>query len=318
SYQKSKYFNFTFQDYISELYIIAKELSKRQLVKKGEAPSKFILTKHGYRSFYESFAYKDFVYSDVVKSTDLLKKFLMLSSWKDLTIDNYAYELKRIIDSELKEKLGLREDEAPTRTQLEEHGYARFAWSLKFKDFTYLDVIKRANLKKNQQKMHNRAGNAKDYAKILLSAFTPSIKKKIGLGKFEAPSRSQLKKIGLDAIYSASIKRDFKYSKVKSEYIKLVKEEIKSDNTDKLNDYPELVQIYENESNKKKIEERSKVFSLRININEKQKDIDKKIETVEEENAENESDNNIQLLLDKLQNLKSKRRKKEQQISIIR
>jgi hypothetical protein len=58
----------------------------------------------------------------------------------------------------------------------------------------------------------------------------------------------------------------------------IVKECIKSDNIDLLEQYPELLELYKTKFEKIEISEKSKTFSIRININDLSETIDKKIE----------------------------------------
>jgi hypothetical protein len=59
---------------------------------------------------------------------------------------------------------------------------------------------------------------------------------------------------------------------------RIVKEAIKSNNINELEEYPELLSLYEEKYNEKNIEKRSKTFSIRININDSEETINKKIE----------------------------------------
>jgi len=58
----------------------------------------------------------------------------------------------------------------------------------------------------------------------------------------------------------------------------IVKEAIKSGNLNEIEDYPELMKIYEKDFNQKEIETFSKTFSVRINIRENDTDTKKKID----------------------------------------
>jgi hypothetical protein len=62
----------------------------------------------------------------------------------------------------------------------------------------------------------------------------------------------------------------------------IVKEAINSDNIKEIEDFPKLLEIYENEFNQKTIDEKSKVFSLRINLSESEEDVNKKIEKLKQ------------------------------------
>jgi len=62
----------------------------------------------------------------------------------------------------------------------------------------------------------------------------------------------------------------------------IVKEAIKSDNIDKLKDFPELLEIYESKYDDKRRFQTSKTFSIRVNLKENQKEIDKKISEMKE------------------------------------
>ncbi|MHA1488536.1 MAG: hypothetical protein ACTSRI_02640 [Promethearchaeota archaeon] len=61
----------------------------------------------------------------------------------------------------------------------------------------------------------------------------------------------------------------------------IVKEAIKSENIQELDDFPELLDIYETKFNKKNIV-KSKVFSVRINITEKTNEVNKKLEELKQ------------------------------------
>jgi len=63
---------------------------------------------------------------------------------------------------------------------------------------------------------------------------------------------------------------------------RIVKEAIKSKNISELEEYPELISLYEEKYNEKNVEKRSKTFSIRVNINDSEETIQQKLEAMKE------------------------------------
>lgn len=78
-------------------------------------------------------------------------------------------------------------------------------------------------------------------------------------------------------IYGSQWQGDMSYARICSKE-KLIKEMIKSSNSKYIEDYPELEEIYDEKFNHKKVENRSKAFSVRVHITDPPEVIQNKLE----------------------------------------